>query len=48
MEIRTRMCISSDGWVTTPDRRPVQLADAAFVPGESYDFRPSSSAAMPS
>jgi dihydrofolate reductase len=38
MEIRTRMCISADGYVTTRDWRPVQLADPAFVPGESYDF----------
>jgi dihydrofolate reductase len=38
MEIRTRMCISADGCVTTPDGWPVQLADPAFVPGESYGF----------
>jgi hypothetical protein len=38
MEIRTRMCISADGYVTTPDGRPIQLDDPAFVPGESYDF----------
>jgi dihydrofolate reductase len=38
MEIRTRMCMSADGYVTTPDGRPVQLADPAFVPGQSYDF----------
>jgi dihydrofolate reductase len=36
--IRTRMCISLDGFVSTPDGLPVQLADPAFVPGESYGF----------
>lgn len=38
MQIRTRMCVSIDGCVTTPDGRPVQLADPAFVAGESYGF----------
>jgi len=38
MRIRTRMCISVDGYVTTPDGWPAQLADPAFVPGESYGF----------
>lgn len=38
MHIRTRMCISLDGCVTTPDGLPVQLADPAFTPGESYGF----------
>jgi dihydrofolate reductase len=38
MQIRTRMCMSADGYVTTPDGWPAQLADPAFVPGESYDF----------
>src|SRR5512147_376714 len=38
MQIRTRMCISADGCVTTPDGWPVQLADPAFLPGESYGF----------
>jgi dihydrofolate reductase len=38
MQIRTRLCISADGHVTTPDGKPVQLADPAFVPGESYGF----------
>ena len=36
--IRTRMCMSLDGYVTTPDGWPVQLADPSFVPGESYGF----------
>jgi dihydrofolate reductase len=38
MQIRTRLCISADGYVTTPDGKPVQLADPAFIPGESYGF----------
>jgi dihydrofolate reductase len=38
VEIRTRMCISLDGFVTTPDGRPVQLADPTFVPGKSHGF----------
>jgi dihydrofolate reductase len=38
MQIRTRMCMSLDGYVTTPDGWPAQLADPAFVPGESYGF----------
>jgi dihydrofolate reductase len=38
MQIRTRMCMSVDGYVTTPDGWPAQLADPAFVPGDSYGF----------
>jgi dihydrofolate reductase len=38
MIIRTRMCTSLDGYVTTPDGLPVQLADPRFVPGKSYGF----------
>jgi dihydrofolate reductase len=38
MQIRTRMCMSADGYVTTPDGWPAQLADPAFVPGESNGF----------
>jgi dihydrofolate reductase len=38
VQIRTRMCMGVDGYVTTPDGRPVQLADPAFVPGQSYGF----------
>lgn len=38
MQIRTRMCMSLDGYVTTPDGWPVQLADPAYTPGESYGF----------
>jgi len=37
MQIRTRMCISLDGCVSTPDGWPVQLADPSFSP-ESYGF----------
>ena len=38
MQIRTRMCMSADGYVTTPDGWPVQLADPGFSPGRSYGF----------
>jgi dihydrofolate reductase len=38
MEIRTRMCMSLDGYLATSDGRPVQLADPTFVPGESHGF----------
>jgi dihydrofolate reductase len=38
MKILTRMCISLDGYVTTPDGWPVQLADPDFSP-ENYRFR---------
>jgi dihydrofolate reductase len=39
MKIRTRMSMSADGYVTTPNGRPAQLADPAFVPGESHGIR---------
>ena len=32
------MCMSLDGYVTTPDGLPVQLADPTFVPGSSHGF----------
>lgn len=38
MNVRTRMCISLDGFVATPDGLPVQLRDPAFVPGQSHRF----------
>jgi dihydrofolate reductase len=38
MQILTRMCTSADGYVTTPDGWPAQLADPAFAAGESYGF----------
>jgi len=37
MQIRSRMCMSLDGCVTTPDGWPAQLADPGFDP-ESYGF----------
>src|SRR4051794_29410616 len=37
MNIRTRLCISLDGNVTTPDGWPVQLADPSFSP-DTYGF----------
>ncbi|HMJ97340.1 MAG TPA: hypothetical protein VK486_15915, partial [Thermoleophilaceae bacterium] len=30
--------MSADGYVSTPDGWPAQLADPAFTPGESYEF----------
>src|SRR3954463_8413176 len=38
MKIRTRMCMSLDGYVTTPDGRPAQLAEPSWDP-ERYGFR---------
>ena len=37
MQIRTRMCMSADGYVTTADGWPAQLADPAWDP-EAYGF----------
>ena len=37
MQIRTRMCMSADGYVTTPDGRPAQLADPGWDP-EAFGF----------
>src|SRR5207248_9835972 len=37
MQILTRMCMSLDGYVTTPDGWPVQLADPNFSP-DAYGF----------
>jgi dihydrofolate reductase len=39
MQIRSRLCISADGYVTTPDGWPAQLADPAFVSGQSHGIR---------
>lgn len=39
MQIRARLSISADGYVTTPDGWPAQLADPAFVSGESHGIR---------
>jgi dihydrofolate reductase len=38
VKIRTRLCVSLDGYVTTPDGWPAQLADPAWSP-EAYGFR---------
>ena len=38
MNIRTRMCISLDGYITRADGYPVQLADPSFKPGQSHRF----------
>lgn len=38
MKIRTRMCVSLDGYVSTPDGWPVQVADPDWSP-ETYGFR---------
>jgi dihydrofolate reductase len=38
VKIRTRLCMSLDGYVTTPDGWPAQLADPAWSP-EAYGFR---------
>jgi dihydrofolate reductase len=38
MQIRTRMCMSLDGYVTRPDGWPAQLADPAWDP-ETFGFR---------
>jgi dihydrofolate reductase len=37
MQMVTRMCMSADGYVTTPDGWPAQLADPAWDP-ESFGF----------
>jgi dihydrofolate reductase len=39
MQIITRMSISADGYVTTPDGWPAQLADPAFVSGQSHGIQ---------
>ena len=39
MQICARMSISADGYVTTPDGWPAQLADPAFVSGQSHGIR---------
>ncbi|MDQ6775282.1 MAG: dihydrofolate reductase family protein [Actinomycetota bacterium] len=38
MQILTRLSISVDGYVTTPDGWPVLTADPAFVSGRSHGF----------
>jgi dihydrofolate reductase len=39
MEIRARMSISADGYVTTPSRWPALTADPNFVSGQSHGIR---------
>ncbi|HYV14990.1 MAG TPA: dihydrofolate reductase family protein [Conexibacter sp.] len=39
MQIRTRMSMSADGYVTTPSGWPALIADPSFVPGESHGIR---------
>jgi dihydrofolate reductase len=39
MQIVSRLSISADGYVATPDGWPAQLADPAFSPGESHGIR---------
>jgi dihydrofolate reductase len=39
MQIRARMSMSADGYVTTPDGWPSLTADPAFVSGESHGIR---------
>jgi len=38
MNIRTRLSISADGYVTTPDGWPSLVADPAFESGQSHGF----------
>jgi dihydrofolate reductase len=39
MKIRSRMSISADGYVTTPDGWPSLTADPAFAPGTSHGIQ---------
>jgi dihydrofolate reductase len=39
MQIRARMSISADGYVTTPEGWPAQLADPVFVSGRSHGIQ---------
>lgn len=39
MQIISRLSMSADGYVTTPDGWPAQLADPAFVAGESHGIQ---------
>jgi dihydrofolate reductase len=36
MQIFARLCMSADGYVSTPDGWPPQVVDPAHVPGESH------------
>jgi hypothetical protein len=39
MQMRARMSMRADGYVTTPERWPALTADPAFVSGESHGIR---------
>ena len=39
MQIRSRMSMSADGYVTTPDGWPALTADPAFESGKSHGIR---------
>ncbi|WP_020137309.1 dihydrofolate reductase family protein [Streptomyces sp. 351MFTsu5.1] len=39
MQIRARLSMSADGYVTTPSGWPALTADPAFVPGQSHGIR---------
>lgn len=39
MRIVSRLSMSADGYVTTPEGWPAQLADPTFVPGQSHGIR---------
>src|SRR3979409_524885 len=39
MQIRARMSMSADGYVTTPDGWPALTADPAFVSGKSHGIQ---------
>jgi hypothetical protein len=39
MQIRARMSMSADGYITTPTGWPALRADPAFVSGESHGIR---------
>lgn len=38
MKIRTRLSMSADGYVTTPDGWPALVADPDFVPGQTHGW----------
>jgi hypothetical protein len=48
MQIRARLSMSTDGYITTPSGWPALTADPAFVSGESHGIREFLEAARPS
>jgi dihydrofolate reductase len=49
MQIRARLCMTADGYVTTANGWPPQVVDPAYAPGESHgvrDFQASCEAAL--